>query len=105
MIDKVSPAGWVVQATFPTEPEARAADAPWRHSAFLVGAPSFKYFNVAIAAPDKAMEATIKYLAKGAEAQSGAKTGAKTGAMSIARKLSAGEIAALSLKAGEVKPA
>ena len=101
MTDKASPAGWVVQASFPTEPEARAPDAPWRHAAFLVGAPSFKYFNVAIAAPDKAMEATIKYLAKGAEAQSGA----KTGAMSIARKLSAGEIAALSLKAGEVKPA
>ena len=97
MTDKPSPAGWVVQASFRAEPEVRAADAPWRHSAFLVGAPTFKYFNVAIAAPDKAMEATTKYLATSAEA--------KTGAISIARKLSTGEIAALSLKAGEVRPA
>jgi hypothetical protein len=63
----------------------------------LGGAPSFKYFNVAIAAPDKAMEATTKYLAKDADA--------KAGEMSVVRKLSSGEIAALSLKAGEVKPA
>jgi hypothetical protein len=61
------------------------------------GAPSFKYYNVAIAAPDKAIEATTKYLAKGAEAVAGA--------MSVARKLSAGELTALSLTAGEVKPA
>jgi hypothetical protein len=61
------------------------------------GAPSFKYFNVAVAAPDKAIEATTKYLAKGAEAV--------VGVMSVARQLSAGEIAALSLAAGEVKPA
>ena len=97
MIDKASPAGWVVQASFPTEPEARAPDAPWRHAAFLVGAPSFKYFNVAIAAADKAVEATAKYLAGSPEV--------KGGEMSVARKLSAGEIAALKLKAGEVKPA
>jgi hypothetical protein len=63
----------------------------------LVGAPSFEYFNVAIAAPDKAMEATTKHLAKSAEA--------KAGEMSVVRKLSSGEIAALSLEAGEVKPA
>ena len=63
----------------------------------LVGTPSFKYFNVAIAAPDKAMEATTKYLAKGADANAGE--------VSVARKLSSGEIAALSLKAGEVRPA
>ena len=101
MIEIASPAGWVVQATIPATPEARADDAPWRPSVMLVSAPSFEYFNVAIAAPDKAMEATVKYLAKDA----GAQAGAKTGAMSIARKLSSGEIAALSLKAGEVKPA
>ena len=63
----------------------------------LVSAPSFEYFNVAIAAPDKAMEAATKYLAKGADA--------KAGEMSVVRKLSSGEIAALRLKAGEVKPA
>ncbi len=97
MIDKSTPAGWVVQATIPSEPEARAADAPWRPSAMLVSAPSFKYFNVAIATADKAIEATTKYMAKDAEA--------KAGTMSVVRKLSAAEIAALSLKAGEVKPA
>jgi len=63
----------------------------------LVSAPSFEYFNVALAAPDEAMEAATKYLAKGNEA--------KGGEMSVVRKLSTGEIAALSLKAGEVKPA
>ena len=63
----------------------------------LVSAPSFEYFNVAIAAPDKAMEATTKHLAEGVEA--------KAGAVSVVRKLSSREIAALSLKAGEVKPA
>ena len=63
----------------------------------LVSAPSFEYFNVAIAAADKAIKATTKHLAEGAEA--------KAGVMSVVRKLSSGEIAALSLQAGEVKPA
>jgi hypothetical protein len=63
----------------------------------LVSAPSFEYFNVAIAAPDMAIEAATKHWAKGAEA--------KAGELSVVRKLSSGEIAALSLKAGEVKPA
>jgi hypothetical protein len=62
-----------------------------------VSAPSFEYFNVAIAAPDEAIEATTKYLANG--------TSAKAETMSVVRKLSSGEIAALSLKAGEIKPA
>ncbi|MGH7488290.1 MAG: hypothetical protein ACREMY_22230, partial [bacterium] len=70
---------------------------PWRDPSWLRGAPSFKYFNVAIAAPDKAMEATSKYLAQGAEAM--------VGELSVARKLSAGEIVALGLAAGDVKPA
>jgi hypothetical protein len=97
MIEKPSPAGWVVQVAIPAKPEARAADAPWRPSAMLVNAPSFEYFNVAISAPEKAMEAATRHLAEGAEA--------KAGAMSVVRKLSSAEIAALSLKAGEVKPA
>ena len=97
MSDIASPAGWVVQATIAAAPEARAADAPWRPSVMLVSAPSFEYFNVAIAAPDKAMEATTKHLAEGVEA--------KVGAVSVVRKLSSREIAALRLKAGEVKPA
>jgi len=97
MIEIASPAGWVVQATIPATPEARADDAPWRPAVMLVSAPSFEYFNVAIAAPDEAMEATTRHLAKGAEP--------KAGVLSVVRKLSAREIAALSLEAGEVKPA
>lgn len=97
MTEKALPTGWVVQVAIPAEPEARAADAPWRPSVMLVNAPSFEYFNVAIADPDKAMEATTKHLAKGAKP--------KAGTMSVVRKLSSREIAALSLQAGEVKPA
>jgi hypothetical protein len=64
----------------------------------LPDAPSFEYFNVAIAAPDKAIEATTEHLAaKSPEA--------KTWEMSVVRKLSSGEILAISLKAGEVRPA
>jgi hypothetical protein len=61
-----------------------------------LSAPSFQYFNVAIAAPKTAIEATTKHLVA-AEAQGGE--------MSVVRGLSSREIAALSLKAGEVRPA
>jgi hypothetical protein len=97
MIEIASPAGWVVQVTIPATPEARAEDAPWRPSVMLVSAPSFEYFNVAIAAPEEAMEATTRHLAEGAEA--------KVGVVSVVRKLSSREIAALSLEAGDVKRA
>jgi hypothetical protein len=97
MTEKTAPAGWVVQAIIPTEPEAREADAPWRPAVMLTNAPTFAYFNVAIAASDKAIDAATAYMAKGAEA--------KTGEMSVVRKLSSGEVAALGLKAGELKPA
>ena len=63
----------------------------------LVNAPSFEYFNVAIAVADKAIEATTKYMANSAKP--------KVGTMSVVRKLSPGEIAVLKLAAGEVKPA
>jgi len=96
MIDKAPQTGCVVQVAVPAEPEAKADDAPWRHSATMLGAPSFKYFNVAIAAAGKAIEATTKHLAK---------TNAKEGEVSVVRGLSSGEIAALGLQAGEVKPA
>ena len=98
MIDKTTiPVGWVVQAPIPAKSEAREGDAPWRPPVMLVSAPTVEYFNVAIAAADKAMEATTNHLAQSAEA--------KAGVMSVVRKLSSGEIAALSLRAGEVKPA
>lgn len=96
MTDKALPDGWVVEVSIPSEPEERNAGTPWRPPSMPgSGPPSFEYFNVAIAAPDKAVEATTKY--RGVEA--------KVGAMSVARKLSSAEIAVLSLKVGEVKPA
>jgi hypothetical protein len=61
-----------------------------------LGPPSFKYFNVAIADADTATEATRKHLAT-AEVDDRE--------MRVVRRLSSGEIAALSLKPGEVKPA
>lgn len=94
---EASPAGWVVQETIVAEPTERAPGNPWNHFSALVGAPTFKYFNVAIAAPNKAMEATTSHVAKNREA--------KAGMMSVVRKLSSGEVAALSLAVGEVKPA
>jgi len=97
MTDKTSPGGWVVQVTIPKKPAVRSEDGPWRPPIMVAGAPSFQYFNVAIAAPDKAIEATAKHLANSPEAE--------TWEISVVRKLSPAEIAALSLGAGEVKPA
>jgi hypothetical protein len=96
MTQKTPPAGWVVQVAVPAPPSAPRADGFRWIGPVVSGAPSFQYYNVAIAASQKAIEATTKHLA-GAEG--------KAGEMSAVRGLSAGEIAALSLKAGEVKPA
>jgi hypothetical protein len=96
MIDS-APRGWVIQITIPGKPEIRAADAPWRDPSWLTRPPSFKYFNVAVAAPDQAMEATTKFLTGASEPL--------VGQLSVARTLSAREIAALGLTAGEVRPA
>ena len=99
MTAKASPAGWVVQVTIaapPAQPSNKeggrwiGADKP--------GAPSFKYFNVAIVDPDKAVEATRKYLAK-------AKADAGDVDACTVRELSPAEVVALRLKAGEVRPA
>ncbi len=73
----------------------RQPDAKWSAIA-AVGAPSFHYFNVAIAARNKAVEATAKHLAAGE---------IKSSEMSVVRGLSSREVAALSLGDGEVKPA
>ena len=94
MTAKTPPAGWVVQVAT-TAPPQKAEGSKWV-GRVLLGAPSFQYFNVAIASSDKAMEATTKHMAK---------TAATDGELSVVRALSSGEIAALSLKAGEVKPA
>jgi hypothetical protein len=94
MNDKTAPAGWVVQQTVPAAPAA-ADRARWI-GPVLLAAPSFQYFNVAIASVEKAIEATMKHLAR-AEVQAGE--------MSVVRGLSLREIAALRLEDGQVKPA
>jgi hypothetical protein len=60
----------------------------------LLGAPTFKYFNVAVATAEAAMSATTKQLAD-----------PRDGETSVVRALSTAEIAILGLSAGEVKPA
>jgi hypothetical protein len=60
----------------------------------VLGAPSFRYFNVALAAPEKAIEATRKHVAEANDEE-----------VSAVRRLSLGEIAALGLASGEVRPA
>ena len=95
MTDKAPPAGWVVQVTIPAPSSRKGAQ--WIGDK-MPGAPSFEYFNVGIAGPDKAVEATTKYLAKGKVAAGD--VGART-----VRELSPAEVVALRLKAGEVRPA
>ena len=97
MTDETSPAGWVVQVTVPAPPSPPRADGTRWIGAVALSAPSFHYYNVAIAAANTAVEATTKHLAKSDEAK-----GVET---RVVRGLSAKEIAALSLAAGEVRPA
>ena len=93
MTDKAPPAGWVVQVIIPAVPAEPGTPGALR-GLISVAAPSFKYFNVAIAGPSKAMEATTKHAAE-----------AKHREVSVVRALSSEEIAELRLKDGEVKPA
>ena len=60
----------------------------------ILGAPSFKYFNVAIAAAGKAVEATTDHLAD-----------AQARDTCVVRSLSVKEMAALGLSPGDVAPA
>ena len=92
MTDKASPAGWVVQLTIPVP---ASEDARWVGRPGF-GPPAFRYFNVAIAVPFKAIEATREHLAG---------TEDKDREMSVVRGLSEREIVALSLNAGDVRPA
>jgi hypothetical protein len=96
MTEKAPPAGWVVQVSVPAPIAPPRADGTRWIGAVALSAPSFQYYNVAIAAANNAIEATTKHLAK-AEA--------RDGEMSVVRGLSSAEIAALKLKAGEVRPA
>jgi hypothetical protein len=92
MTGKVAPTGWVVQVTIPAQSTQSTTGRP--RAGTLPDAPSFKYFNVAIAASEKAVEATKKHLADDPDRETRA-----------VRALSSEEIAVLRLKAGEVKPA
>jgi hypothetical protein len=88
------PAGWVVQLTLPapvTPP--RSGDNPWI-GAVVLGTPLFQYFNVAIADPKTAVEATRKH--------SGSDDDATIGTV---RALSAEEVASISLSQGEIRRA
>ena len=96
MTDKASPAGWVVQVTV-LAPIAPASQERWIGPKML-DAPSFQYYNVAISNPDRAVEATANYVAKG-------KADAADVAANTVRQLSSAEVAALGLEAGEAKPA
>jgi hypothetical protein len=60
----------------------------------LLGAPTFKYFNVAVVDAEAAMAATTKHLADPEHQE-----------ISVVRALSLAEIAVLGLTAGEVVPA
>ena len=98
MTAKASPAGWVVQVTIAAPPAQPSKEGGRWIGADKPGAPSFEYFNVAIVDPDKAIEATAKYLAKG-------KVDAGDVDACTVRELSPAEVVALRLKAGEVRPA
>lgn len=92
MTEKTSPAGWVVQVT---TPGVRSAVPSAGGRAYdLLGPPSFEYFNVAISAPAKAVEAITKQVAEGRERET-----------QTVRALSSEEVAVLKLKPGEVAPA
>ena len=90
MTEKAAPAGWVVQVTVPAQPAIRGAQ--WI-GPVVPDAPSFRYFNTAIAAPGKAVDAT-KNLAE-----------TENWEARVVRALSSEEVAALGLKPGEVEPA
>jgi hypothetical protein len=92
MSDKASPAGWVVQVTTPGVPSPTPS-ATGRLSSIL-GAPSFAYFNVAIADAVKAVEATTKHLDE-----------AEPKDACVVRRISAAELAALRLGIGDIAPA
>ena len=92
MSDKARPAAWVVQLTLPAPITSTRADGtPWVGPTIL-GAPSLKYFNVAIADAEMAVMATRKHL--------GSDSGVIIG---VVRPLSAAEVASIPLSVGEVR--
>ena len=92
MKEKAPPAGWVVQVIIPGERSLERS--PSAYLSTLLGAPTFKYYNVAVATAEAAIAATTKHLADPQHPET-----------SVVRALSSREIAALGLAAGDVKPA
>jgi hypothetical protein len=90
MNDNTNPAGWVVQIIIPAQTATRGDD--WIGEV-LPDAPLFRYFNTAIALAGKAVEVAKQF------------AGAENREARAIRALSSGEVAALGLKDGEVKPA
>jgi hypothetical protein len=88
MSEKTPPAGWVVQIVVPARSASRGAE--WI-GATVPDAPSFKYFNAALAVAGEAIEAARQLAAAGDG--------------SVVRALSSAEIAALGIKPGDVRPA
>ena len=91
MNDSTPPAGWVVQVTTPGQASPKS---PFNRFAALLGPPSFKYFNVAIAAAEEAIAAIARHLDDPERPET-----------RVVRALSSGEIATLGLAAGDFKPA
>jgi hypothetical protein len=92
MTENTSLTGWVVEVT--TQGELSRSDGRSNYFRALRGAPSFQYFNVAIAAANKAEAATTAHLAEEPPREARA-----------VRMLSSRELASLKLQAGQVAAA
>ena len=92
MTEQAAETGWVVQVTIPAPP--RLPDSRWQVAPGR-DPPSLAYFNVAVADAVKAVAATVKHLASPDANRN----------VRVVRGLSLGEIVALNLSAGQVKPA
>ena len=76
-----------------TVPGAAAEQSSWRGPA-VAKPPSFQFFNVAIGSADAAVEAVRLKVKAGADAP-----------IRVVRSLSVGELAAIGLRSGQIKPA
>ncbi len=94
MSEKATASGWIIEVITPGRPDTHVV-AGARKNAALLGPPSFRYFNVAIGDVTKAVAAVTQQ----------ADDPAGTLLIEAKRALTAGEIATLNLKTGEIKPA
>jgi hypothetical protein len=94
MRGETTPAGWVVQLTIPAHTTPPRPDGTSWIGPVILGAPSFQYFNVAIADAEIAMEATRKHSGSDSDV-----------IVRVVRALSAAEVASIPLSVGEVRRA